>query len=99
MATYIRYATRVYKYVIDLSTARNREIIDTDITAVTILDKGTGTFTLSFVFKGQVVLELTQDEVLNGDVLCWDTAELRITNTAQPGKTLKILVDKQVLQS
>jgi len=34
--------------------------------------------------------------VLNGDVLEWDIKELRLTNTAQAGLTLKLLIDYQV---
>jgi len=97
MATYIRYATRSQKVVVKLDDAHTRSLIGEDIVAVTILDKGTGTFTLTFIFPDETELELNQDEVLNGDVFQWDIKELRITNTAQAGKTVKLFVDKQVL--
>jgi len=93
--TYIRYAHKAAKHVLDLGTARDRVLIANDIVAVTILDKGTGSFTLHFIFYDGTDFDLTQDEVLNGDVLQWDIQELRITNSAQSGLTLKLLTDFQ----
>jgi len=93
--TYIRYAHKAAKHVLDLGTARDRVLVANDIVAVTILDKGTGTFTLHFIFYDGTELELNQDEVLNGDVLQWDIQELRITNSAQSGLTVKLLTDFQ----
>jgi len=93
--TYIRYAHKAAKHVLDLGTARDRVLVDNDIVAVTILDKGTGSFTLHFIFYDGTEINLNQDEVLNGDVLQWDVQELRITNSAQSGLTLKLLTDFQ----
>jgi len=93
--TYIRYAHKAAKHVLDLGTARDRVLVANDIVAVTILDKGTGSFTLHFIFYDGTELELNQDEVLNGDVLQWDIQELRITNSAQSGLTVKLLTDFQ----
>jgi len=95
MATYIRYAHKAEKAVLDLGVARDRILIAKDCVAVTILDKGTGSFTLHFIFFDGTELDLDQDEVLNGDVLQWDIQELRVTNTAQTGLTLKLLIDFQ----
>jgi len=96
--TYIRYATKAEKQTIDLGTARDRVLVANDIVAVTILDKGTGSFTLHFIFYDGTDFDLTQDEVLNGDVFQWDIQELRITNSAQSGKTVKLLMDYQLGQ-
>jgi hypothetical protein len=96
MATYIRYATRALKVTVDLGTAHDREILASDVTAVYVLDKGTGTFTLTFIFPDETEIELDQDEVTNGESFEWDVKELRITNTAQSGVTLKLLLDQQV---
>jgi len=93
--TYIRYATKAEKHTIDLGTARDRVLRATDIVAVSILDKGTGSFTLHFIFYDGTELSLDQDEVSTGDVFQWDIQELRITNTAQTGLTLKLLIDYQ----
>jgi len=95
MATYIRYAHKAAKHVLDLSTARDRVLVDNDIVAVTILDKGTGTFTLHFIFYDGTELELNQAEVSNGDKFSWDIQELRITNSAQTGLTVKLLTEYQ----
>jgi hypothetical protein len=96
MATYIRYATRALKVTVDLGTAHDREILATDVTAVYILDKGTGSFTLTFIFEDGTEFDLDQNEVTNGESFEWDVKELRITNTAQSGVTLKLLLDQQV---
>jgi len=98
MAVYIRHAHKAEKHVLDLGVARNRVLIAGDIVAVTILDKGTGLFTLHFIFYDGTRLELNQDEVANGNVFQWDIQELRITNTAQAGLTLKLLTDFQLKQ-
>jgi len=95
MRVYIRYAAKAEKHVIDLGVARDRVLVAKDCVAVTILDKGTGSFTLHFIFYDGTEFRLDQDELANGDVLEWDVQELRITNTAQAGVTLKLLVDYQ----
>jgi len=94
--TYIRHAHKAEKHVLDLGVARDRVLIASDIVALTILDKGAGSFTLHFIFYDGTRFELNQLEVSNGDVFQWDIQELRITNTAQAGETLKLLVDIQV---
>jgi len=93
---YIRYAHKAEKHELDLGVARDRTLIANNIVAVTILDKGTGSFTLHFIFYDGTSLDLNQDEVLNGDVLQWDIQELRVTNTAQTGLRLKLLTDFQL---
>jgi len=93
---YVRYAHKAEKHELDLGVARDRVLIAKDCVAVTILDKGTGSFTLHFIFYDGTELSLDQDEVANGDVVHWDIQELRITNTAQTGLTLKLLTDFQV---
>jgi len=98
MATYIRYAHKAEKAILDLGVARDRTLIAKDCVAVTILDKGTGNFTLHFIFFDGTKLELNQDEVLNGDTFQWDIQELRITNSPQTGVTLKLLLDFQIIQ-
>jgi len=96
LPVYIRYAHKAAKHVLDLGTARDRTLVAKDIVAVTILDKGTGSFTLYFIFYDGTELSLDQGEVYTGDTMSWDIQELRITNTAQPGVTLKLLTDYQI---
>jgi len=95
MATYVRYAHKAAKHVLDLGTARDRVLVANDIVAVTILDKGTGSFTLHFIFYDGTSLDLNQDEVSNGDTFQWDIQELRLTNSAQSGLEVKLLTDYQ----
>jgi len=95
LTVYVRYAHKAEKAVIDLGVARDRVLIAKDCVAVTILDKGTGTFTLHFQFFDGTELTLDQDELATGDLIRWDIQELRITNSAQAGLTLKLLIDYQ----
>jgi len=98
MATYIRYAHKARKLVIDLGVARDNVYLEGPVTAVTILDKPAGNFTLHFRFYDGTTLDLDQDEVLEGAAFQWDIQELRLTNPAQTGLTLKLLIDIQVLR-
>jgi len=95
MATYVRYAHKAAKHVIDLGTERDRKLVANNIVAVHILDKGTGSFTLHFQFYDGTELNLNQAEVANGDKFRWDIQELRITNSAQAGLTVKLLTEYQ----
>jgi len=96
MATYIRYAHKARKLTVDLGTARDNVHLEGPITALRILDKGTGNFTLHLEFFDGTKFDLTQAEVSNGDLFRWDIEDLRITNTAQAGLTLKLIVEMQV---
>jgi len=59
MPVYVRYAHKAEKHTIDLGVARDRVLIAKDCVAVTILDKGTGNFTLHFIFYDGTELKLT----------------------------------------
>jgi len=96
MTVYVRYATKAEKPVIDLGVARDRVLIAKECVTVTILDKGTGSFTLHFIFYDGTEFNLDQDEVSNGDKFKWDIQALRITNASQTGLTLKLLTEYQV---
>jgi len=95
MATYIRYAHKAAKHVLNLDTARDRVLVDNDIVAVTVLDKGTGSFTFRFIFDDATSLDLAQAKISNGDKFSWDIQELRITHPAQTGLTVKLLTEFQ----
>ncbi len=96
MATYIRYATRAKKHAVKLDDARDQDLIDSNLTAVKILDKSTGTFTLTFIFPDETKLDLSEADVSNGDVFRWDVKELRLTHTAQATIAIKLLTEQQV---
>jgi hypothetical protein len=93
---YVRRAHKAEKLDLDLGQARDKALIAYNVVAVTILDKGTGTFTLTWHFYDGTEFSLNQDEVLNGDVFEWDIARLYLTNAAQAGARLKLIVDIQL---
>jgi hypothetical protein len=92
---YIRQATKAVKLELDLGVARDHVIIQRDLTALIILDKGTGTFTLTVEFPDETTIDLTSTELANGQRFPWDIRHLMLTNTAQSGLTLKLLGEKQ----
>ena len=96
MATYIRFAHKAEKLVLKLDGARERGEVATRVVAVTILDKGTGSFTLTFVFYDGTEILLDNTEVANGNTFRWDVERLLLTNAAQSGATLKLLTEIQV---
>ena len=93
---YVRHAHKAEKLALKLDTARNKVRIQTRCVAVTILDVGEGTFTLTFHFYDGTELTLDNTEVANGNQFKWDIDSLLLTNTAQVGKTLKLLTEIQV---
>jgi len=90
---YVPIARKAEKLVLDLTVAHNRVPIAQDATAIHVLDKGTGNFTLTFHFSDGTELTLDQSEVNNGDSYYWSISKLYLTNTAQTGLTAKILVE------
>lgn len=92
------------KITIDLGKARTTETITGKCVSLTILDKSTGSFVLTFRFLDLEIYDMTldQDEVLNGDVLEFGTAltlgffTLKITNTVQAGVSLKLIAVSEV---
>jgi 3-mercaptopyruvate sulfurtransferase SseA len=92
---YVRRANKAEKLVLDLGVARDKQLIAYDVVAVTVLNKGTGTFTLTWHFADGTELSLDNTEIMEGDVYEWDTAKLYLTNPAQSGVTLKLIVDIQ----
>jgi hypothetical protein len=90
---YIPIAKKAEKLVLDLSVAHNRTEIAFKATAIHVLDKGTGNFTLTFHFSDGTEFTLDQSEVNNGDSYYWSIERLYLTNTAQSGLTAKLLVE------
>ena len=64
---------------------------------VKIHTKGTGTFTLTFIFQDGSSIALANTELANGDVLDWDFYRLYITNAAQAGLSVKLIVDYRII--
>ena len=96
LARALRQANKVEKLSLDLGTARVAVSIATLGLSVTVLDKSTGAFTLTFVFADASTASFTNAELTNGDILDFEFAALTLTNTAQADVTLKLLVDKRV---
>jgi len=96
MTVYVRYAHKAEKLTLGLDTARTKTEIATKIVAVKVLDKGTGTFTLIFHFYDGTELTMDNTELVTSDLFEWDIESLLLTNTAQAGLSLKLLVDIQV---
>jgi len=88
----LKRAGKAEKLALRLDEARDRIEIGTDLCGVYVLDKGAGEFTLTFVFYDGTKIELSQAEVTNGDEFAWKTTHLLLTNTAQAGKSLKLLL-------
>jgi hypothetical protein len=91
--TFFPIAKKAEKLVLDLSVAHDRTPIAQDATAVHVLDKGTGNFTLTFHFSDGTEFTLDQSEVNNGDSYYWSISKLYLTNEAQAGLTVKLLVE------
>jgi len=92
---YVRYAHKAEKLDLDLSIGRDRVEVAFDITALHILSKGTGVFNLTFHFYDGTELTLSSDELHDGDMFHWDIKRLYLSNPAQLGARLKLLVEYQ----
>jgi hypothetical protein len=90
---YVPIARKAEKLVLDLSVAHDKTPIAQDATAIHVLDKGTGNFTLTFHFSDGTEITLDQSEVNNGDSYYWSISKLYLTNAAQEGLTVKLLVE------
>jgi hypothetical protein len=92
---YVRKAYKAEKLVLDLGVARDRALVAYNASAVTLLNKGTGSFTLIFHFKDGSELEITSEECESGDVFEFDVEKLFLSNPAQTGLSITLLIDYQ----
>ena len=95
-------ANKAEKITVDLGTAHagypdSASLLASGGQRVTILDKGTGTFTLTFIFQDASSISLSDAELANKDVLNWDFYKLYITNTAQSGLSVKLIIDYRII--
>jgi len=63
---------------------------------VTILATA-GVWALTVIFQDGSNITLTSAELAAGDILDWDFVYLYVTNAAQPGLTLTLIVDSRVI--
>jgi len=89
-------SSKMVRHDVDLGDAHTATIIDTELTGVTIIDTGTGTFTLTCVFYDNTSEDLTSADLSNYDYIDCIIKSLKITNSSQVGLTLKLLIDKVV---
>jgi hypothetical protein len=94
---YVPIARKAEKLVLDLSVAHNKTPIAQDATAIHVLDKGTGNFTLTFHFADGTEFTLNQNEVNNGDSYYWSITKLYLTNEAQSGLSATLLIEYHAL--
>ena len=94
-SSYIRHATKAEKLALPLDTARTNVIIAVDVSAIVILDKTTGTWTLTLDFPDQTSTTIESAEIRDGDRYAVDVVTLKLSNSAQASLTLKLLVEKQ----
>jgi hypothetical protein len=94
-------ANKAEKIEVDLGDAHTGFPVDGLLASsgqrVTVLDKGSGTFTLLLLFQDGSYITLDNTELSNGDILDWDFYQLYITNTAQTGKSVKLIVDYRII--
>ena len=95
-------ANKAAKITVDLSTAHAgypeaASLLASGGLRVKIHTKGTGTFTLTFIFQDGSTIALANTELTDGDVLDWDFSYLYITNTAQAGLSVKLIVEYRVI--
>ncbi|MEM2849053.1 MAG: hypothetical protein QXI36_02115, partial [Candidatus Bathyarchaeia archaeon] len=95
-------ANKAQKITVNLGTAHlgypdPNSLLATGGQRITILDKSTGTFTLTILFQDGSTIQLDNTELSNGDILDWDFYALYITNTSQIGQSLKLIVDYRII--
>jgi len=93
----VQPAERAGKLELRLDVAREKVVVATDLTAVTILKKPAGTFRLTFRFQDGTEVDLDETELDEGDVIEWSISKLLLSNPAQSGLVLKLLVDYGVV--
>ena len=64
---------------------------------VTVLDAGAGVWALTLIFQDGSYITLDSTEITTGDILDWDFYQLYVTNTAQAGLSVKLIVDYRII--
>jgi hypothetical protein len=95
-------ANKAEKITVDLGTAHTgypdpASLLASNGQRISILDKGTGVFTLLVLFQDGSYITLDNTELANGDILDWDFYQLYVSNTAQAGLSVKLIVDYRVI--
>jgi hypothetical protein len=88
-----KIAAKAEKIVVDLGVAHDRSEIAFKVKRLIVLNKGSGTFTLTFHFYDGTEFTLDNTEIANGDSFEWYIERLYITNTAQAGASVKLIAE------
>jgi hypothetical protein len=64
---------------------------------VNIVAIGLGVFWLTLIFQDGSNITFANTDLTDGDILDWDFAQLYVTNAAQPGLVVDIIVDYRVI--
>jgi hypothetical protein len=88
-----KIAAKAEKIVVDLGVAHDRSEIAFKVKRLNVLDKGSGTFTLTFHFYDGTEFTLDDTEIANGDSYEWYIERLYITNTAHEGASVKLIAE------
>lgn len=102
LARAVGRANRADRVVVNLAVAHAgfpapASLISTGGQRIHVLAKGVGVYTLLIVFQDASTIALTNAEINNGDILDWDFFQLYITNAAQPGLTVTLIVDNRII--
>jgi len=85
------------KHSLDLSLARDHVKLAEDICGFTVLSySGAATFTLTLIFKDNSTIDLTQADLAAKDEVKFQIKELQVTNSAQPGLSLVLLLGYKI---
>ena len=88
-----KIAAKAEKLVVDLGVAHSKSEIAFKVKRLNVLDKGSGTFTLTFHFYDGTEFTLDNTEIANGDSFEWYIERLYITNDAQVGTSVKLIAE------
>lgn len=99
MARAVGKANKAQLILVDLATANllPPKLLASNGSKIWIRDKGAGNFNLTTVFLDGSTLTLTQAQISNGDQFPWNFYQLYITNMAQPGNTVTLIVESSIL--
>jgi len=89
-------ATGGKKVTINLEKSRSRESLQGRGTSITVLDKGTGTWTLYLKFLDNSYLQIESSDLADGDVLEYEFKELLMTNSSQSVTNPTFVIDRRI---
>ena len=99
VALRFKYPNRAYKAVVDMSRARSRSslteehgIAGKSFFTMTVLDQGSGDYTIEIVFDDGSSIELRSSEIVRGMVVEMSFRDVLMTNESQPDAQSPVFV-------